>query len=691
MTRVYYSEFYPASENEGVVGTTVPSLTAARIAKLLKDLDLSIEDGILTRDEKIRVIIPLNSELSIQYQSLLGKATVFDLNTDSMTTAWNDWVAYRNSLEPAWNDTTVDTEIDRVIFRALINNLLVELAAMDRAIIKEAARRADIDGGLTDGGKPIDREDVLTSEGTAHSALHLGLVGLERSAEEILASLDAVDEKIQTSKDNIIGQLGGATSTLKDLIDATDADFDARVKAINDQITLVNPTAGTIGKRVLDSEAKTNTAIIRISGIENVTDTLNARVVTLESIVEGIDGSTTASRLTSLEQTTATTSGKITNLEEITTNGTFVKSTVFNTIQAEVIAARAGEPNLSAKITSVLTTVANGDSTLTSALNTLRGRVDTNDASISGLASDLVSVNTSLTGKATVEALSTLSTKVTGIDNTVSAQNTRLNTAESNIAGKASASSLDTLVAEVVAARVGQPSLNTRITSGLNVLANADGVLSTRLSTVEGEVTTAQANISGINTRYTELELSVSGKATITDYNSLKARVDTAEGSISGFNTRFSTIEANVSGKASASDVFNMGVEIANARNGAASLTARISTVMETIANGDGVLSSRIDTLNVSVDGQNASITAINQVAIDAKGIASNIWGITQDVNGYVSGISSINNGTKSSFTVLADKFAILQPGTGAKTEYSGGHWRVYSASGKLRVRMGVW
>jgi Phage-related protein, tail component len=61
------------------------------------------------------------------------------------------------------------------------------------------------------------------------------------------------------------------------------------------------------------------------------------------------------------------------------------------------------------------------------------------------------------------------------------------------------------------------------------------------------------------------------------------------------------------------------------------------------------------------------------------------------NVNGYVTGVTSINNGTTSTFDIVADSFRVLSPAGGARTEYSNGNWRVYDASGILRVRMGVW
>lgn len=61
------------------------------------------------------------------------------------------------------------------------------------------------------------------------------------------------------------------------------------------------------------------------------------------------------------------------------------------------------------------------------------------------------------------------------------------------------------------------------------------------------------------------------------------------------------------------------------------------------------------------------------------------------DANGRIGGTRLASNGTVSSFTVVADQFAVVAPNGGARLEWSGGNQRVYDAAGTLRVRMGVW
>ncbi len=93
----------------------------------------------------------------------------------------------------------------------------------------------------------------------------------------------------------------------------------------------------------------------------------------------------------------------------------------------------------------------------------------------------------------------------------------------------------------------------------------------------------------------------------------------------------------------------------------------------------------------VALPALSARVTTTESVALDAQGRALALRETVLDVNGYVSGTRSANNGTTSSFAIRSDVFSIQSPGGGARTEYSGGNWRVYDANGVLRTRMGIW
>jgi len=106
---------------------------------------------------------------------------------------------------------------------------------------------------------------------------------------------------------------------------------------------------------------------------------------------------------------------------------------------------------------------------------------------------------------------------------------------------------------------------------------------------------------------------------------------------------------------------------------------------------------SAITAVNARVDGK-ADASAVQsldtRVTVNEQGVLSYkaSWVLTLDVNGYITGAQSVNNGTKGTFTIRADVFRLISPsGSGARTEFSDGNWRVYDGGGTLRVRLGVW
>lgn len=94
-------------------------------------------------------------------------------------------------------------------------------------------------------------------------------------------------------------------------------------------------------------------------------------------------------------------------------------------------------------------------------------------------------------------------------------------------------------------------------------------------------------------------------------------------------------------------------------------------------------------TVNMPGTGLTARMTTVENVAASADGTAKAIKGVVLDVNGYVSGFASTNDGTTSSFEINAAAFGIRDPGSGERTEYRAGNWYVYSPTEDTRARYG--
>lgn len=120
------------------------------------------------------------------------------------------------------------------------------------------------------------------------------------------------------------------------------------------------------------------------------------------------------------------------------------------------------------------------------------------------------------------------------------------------------------------------------------------------------------------------------GLSFIADLNKLKVSPTET------FAQRFSTINSSL------------------ASNGAA-----ISNEATTRANADSALSQQITTLGTTVGNNSATLTTLAQTV---NGIQAR-YGVSLDVNGYVTGFVQNNNGTTGTFDILADKFRVVAPG----------------------------
>ena len=82
--------------------------------------------------------------------------------------------------------------------------------------------------------------------------------------------------------------------------------------------------------------------------------------------------------------------------------------------------------------------------------------------------------------------------------------------------------------------------------------------------------------------------------------------------------------------------------------------------------------------------------TEISSVATEANGRSKAIKGVIQDVNGYVSGFASTNDGTTSMFEIRADAFAVRDPSpTGERFEIQGKRIRAWYSNGQQAYQLG--
>lgn len=345
-----------------------------------------------------------------------------------------------------------------------------------------------------------------------------------------------------------------------------------------------------------------------------------------------------------------------------------------------------------------LETAIDGTYAKTTAVSGLQSQVTNQGTTISGLSTRLTTAETNINGRATVTDLNNLGSRVTTAEGNITATNTRLDTVETNVAGKASATQVGNLQTEINNARNGSANLSAQL--GTMRQATTDGLAGkasvSDLTSLTGRVGTAENTITSHAGRLTSVETDVAGKASSSTVTTLSNEIVAARNGGTNLKSRIDGLQTSLTDainlKASAQSVLDLQSEITNARGGQGTLSARFTQVNNSIVDGlAGKASAQsVTDLSASVNGFDARITSAANVAAQANGRASAIQGVVLDVNGLISGYSSVNNGTTSSFNVNANTFNLLTPGNpGDRIELTGTSGLKMFKNGVRRIMIG--
>ena len=154
----------PLEATIAATGTAQATADAAVLA--LSYLD---DDGVLTVDEKIRRLIPDDAALQSSYATITATAASLSVSTADIAAKRAAWIALRDAISPAWNDTSQNSPVARnsldaallayrdafTTLRAAIENRIDELAAAaqataDQAVLDAAAAQAAADAAQAD-------------------------------------------------------------------------------------------------------------------------------------------------------------------------------------------------------------------------------------------------------------------------------------------------------------------------------------------------------------------------------------------------------------------------------------------------------------------------------------------------------------------------------------------------------------
>lgn len=182
----------------------------------------------------------------------------------------------------------------------------------------------------------------------------------------------------------------------------------------------------------------------------------------------------------------------------------------------------------------------------------------------------------------------------------------------------------------------------TAISSEATARQNLAAALTADIDAVEGSVATVSAQVSAEST------------ARVNGDNALASTISLI-GAKNGAGTAFILSDSTVQLTGGVS----LSTRLAGLQSNINSNAAAIVTEQTTRANADSALSSSISTVSSTVDGLTASVSTLSS---SVDGLLAR-YGVTLNVNGYITGFSQNNSGVTSDFIIMADKFKVVSPG----------------------------
>ena len=197
----------------------------------------------------------------------------------------------------------------------------------------------------------------------------------------------------------------------------------------------------------------------------------------------------------------------------------------------------------------------------------------------------------------------------------------------------------------------------------MRVIATEDEALATRINSLFASI--GDAENPGPGTVYAAIRTEENARATAD--TATADRIDTVASIIGDPNdpqpgTAFGAIRTTQNTFATAIEA--EAVERKNLQaqlnTDVGAVNAKIEQESLTRVRADEALSRSVSTVQSEMGGNRASIETLSQ---SINGLNAQ-WGVKLDVGGYVSGLTSVNNGQTSSFVMLTDNFYVARPGS---------------------------
>lgn len=344
--------------------------------------------------------------------------------------------------------------------------------------------------------------------------------------------------------------------------------------------------------------------------------------------------------------------------------------------------------NSTASIFESLTTLSAKDSALAESLSNLSTSVDSNASSINARLQTLSNDSSSQASQLTQLSAQSQATKnrAENAHERIDTTNQQLDSAKSAITKNSAAIQSESQVRsgedaalssriDIMSSTVGN---NTAaIQAEQKARANADSALSQQINTVQSSTATAQATADQAKTAANNAATAAGNKGEVIYQSQTPAAskrlaqnlwIDTTGGKNTpkrwdGSSWVAVTDKAAIDAQNAANEAQSTADEALGKANTATSNIATIKTELTATTSKTNATANQVTTIQTTVNGHTSSIqtqqTSIN--GLSAQSV------LTLDVNGYVTGVGSYNDGKKGSFAIRADEFWIASPDNKSK------------------------
>ncbi len=635
-----------SAANSSIAAEVADRKTAVvEVGKTISALDLRLTGSITGVDSKATTEI---ADRKIAITGVNNSISALDTRLSGQITTTNAAVATEISDRKAAQATTdgsiaaLDTKLTGSIntLTTKVNTEITDRKAAITTVEKAAvdsstAMNAKIDGvsGKV-AAETLNRQSAISTVNTSLAALDSRLsasitgtngnlnaeIADRKSADvEIGKSVSALETRLTAKVDGVDDKLDAEITERKSAAATTDSAVSALDSKLAAQIASVT---GLINAEVADRKSAVSTTDKAVAALDSK---LSSRITTTDGLV--------AAEVTNRQSAVATVAKSVTDLETklagsiATVDGKV--NTEISTRTTAITAVNKSVSDLDTKLSGRITT-ANGS--IAAEVSDRKTAITEVGKTISALDLRLTGSITGVDSKATTE-IADRKTAITGVNSSITALDTKL-------------SGQITTTNAAVATEVSERKAAQATTD--KALTTLDTKLSGQIATVDGkvsaEVTNRTAAIAAVNQSITTLDSKLSGQIT------------TANGKIDTEIADRKIAQATTDGSVTALDTKLSG-QITTEKN---RITTEITDRKAAITTEQNARASLETTLNTSINGVKSSVTSLSSTVSGIDGKYNAQWGIKTAVGSLTGGVGFFNDGSKTSFLIDADVFALI-------------------------------